>query len=109
MVYFEEVFFGIKNDIHLANIYIVPENSTHLRHDEFDILKHYMEKIPHDTGVLLCGDYNALTDELPDFETHFSGSNGDLDNLLPPDEMETHSVIEYMRNIDIDALWTKIP
>ena len=94
-------FFGIKNDIYLANIYIVPENSTHLRHDEFDILKHYMEKIPHDTGVLLCGDYNARTGELPDLETHFSGSNGDLDNLLPPDEMETHSVMEYMRNVDI--------
>ena len=94
-------FFGIKNDIYLANIYIVPENSTHLRHDEFDILKHYMQKIPHDTGVLLCGDYNARTGELPDFETHFSGSNGDLDNLLPSDEMETHSVIEYMRNVDI--------
>ena len=60
-----------------------------------------MEKIPHDSNVLLCGDYNARTGEVPDFEEQFSGSNGDLDNLLPPDDMETYSIIEYMRDVGI--------
>ena len=60
-----------------------------------------MEKIPHDGDVLFCGDYNARTGEVPDFEEQLWGSNGDLDNLLPPDEMETYSIIEYMRDVGI--------
>ena len=37
-------FFGIKHDIYMGNVYIVPEYSTYLRNDEFYILYKYIEK-----------------------------------------------------------------
>ena len=49
-------------------------------------------------GVMLCGDFNARTGEVPDFVTHFGGSNGDLDNLLPPEENQTSSALDYLRD-----------
>ena len=39
-------FFGLKSDIYLGNIYIVPENSAYLRNEEFHLLYQYKEKIP---------------------------------------------------------------
>ena len=91
-------FFGLKHDVYIGNIYIVPENSTYLKHDAFDILYRYIEKIPDNAEVLLCGDFNARTGEVPDFVTHFGGSNGDLDNLLPPEENQTSSASDYLRD-----------
>ena len=49
----------------------------------------------------LCGDYNARTGEVPDFEEQLSGSNGDLDNLLQPDDMETYNILKYIRYVGI--------
>ena len=60
-----------------------------------------MEKISHDSDVLLWEDYNARTGEMSDFEEQFWGSNGDLDILLPRDKMETYNIIEYMRDAGI--------
>ena len=91
-------FFGLKHDVYIGNVYIVPENSTYLKHDAFDILYRYIEKIPDNAEVLLCGDFNARTGEVPDFVTHFGGSNGDLDNLLPPEENQTSSALDYLRD-----------
>ena len=94
-------FFGIKNDIYLGNVYIVPENSAYLRDDEFYILYQHIEKIPDNSEVLLCGEYNAQTGEVPDFEAHVFGTNGDLENLLPPEDKENHRIVEYLFKIDM--------
>ena len=47
-------FFGLKHDVYIGNVYIVPENFTYLKHDAFDILYRYIEKIPDNAEVLLC-------------------------------------------------------
>ena len=91
-------FFGLKYDVHIGNVYIVPENSTYLKHVAFDMLYYYIEKIPDSAKVLLCGDFNARTCEVSDFVTHFGHSNGNLDNLLPPEENQTSSALEYLRD-----------
>ena len=97
----QKSFFDLKKDVYLGNVYIVPENSAYLRHDEFDLLYHYMKKNPDNAEVLLCGDYNARTGEMPDLEAQFCGNNGDLENLLPPEDKETHGIMEHLFDIDM--------
>ena len=69
-------FFGSHNDVYLANIHIVPDGSTYLKHDEFDLLYEEMLKVPDNSEVLLCGDYNARAGVKLEFDVHFSGCNG---------------------------------
>ena len=76
-------FFGFENDIYVANVYIVPEGSTYLKYDEFSLFYDQILKVPDGCGILLCGDYNARTGVMWDFNVNFTGSNGDLDHLLP--------------------------
>ena len=90
--------FGLKHDVYTGNIYIVPDNSTYLKHDAFDILHRYIEKSPDNAEVLLFGDFNARTGKVPDFVTNFDGSNVDLDYLLPPGEDGTSSALDYLRD-----------
>ena len=78
-------FFGFQSDVYVANVYIVPEGYTYLMHDGYIVLYDHVVEVPNNCEILLCGDYNARTGILPDFNTHFMGSNGDLDQLLPYD------------------------
>ena len=66
-------------------------------------VKHYMVKIYHDTDILLCVDYNTRAGKVPDYETPFWRSSGDLakQSWLMPDEMGTCNVIEYMLKVDM--------
>ena len=89
-------FFGFRNDVYLANIYIVPEGSTYLKQNEFNLLYEDILKVPDNSEVLLCGDYNARTGVKLEFDVHFSGCNGDLNDLLPPDDGGVYYMIENM-------------
>ena len=76
-------FFGLQKDIYIANIYIVPEGSVHLKHDPFIALHNDISSLPEDCAILCCGDYNARTNTLPDFTDPVHGSDGLLADLLP--------------------------
>ena len=76
-------YFGFKNDLHVANIYIVPQGSVHMRDDVFALLYEDVAHIPSHANVLLCGDYNAHRNTLSDYEIENRvGSDGNLVNLL---------------------------
>ena len=92
----KKTFFGFRNDVYLANIYIVPEGSTYLKHDEFNLLYEEILNVADNSEVLLCGDYNARTGVKLEFDVHFSGCNGDLNDLLPPDDGGVYYMIESM-------------
>ena len=94
-------FFGLENDIYLANIYIVPEGSTYLKHDEFNLLYQQILKVPDESEIALCGDYNARTGILPDIDFHADGSNAGLNELLPHDDLGIYDLINEMRHRDV--------
>ena len=80
-----KMIFGLQKDIYIANIYIVPKVSVHLKHDPFMMLHNEISSLPED--CLCCGDYNARTNTLPDFTDPADGSEGLLDDIklkLPP-------------------------
>ena len=93
-------FFGLENDTYLANIYIVPEGSIYLKHDEFNLLNQQILKVPDKSVIALCGDYNARTGILPDFDFHADGSNAGLNELLPHDDLGIYDLIDEMRHQD---------
>ena len=94
-------FFGIQSDIYVANVYTVPEGSTYIRHDEYNVIYDHVVNIPSDSEILLCGDFNARTGTTPDFDTYFIRSNGDLDRLLPYDVTYPHQLREQILSTDI--------
>ena len=94
-------FFGFEKDVYLGNVYIVPEGSTYLRHDEFNLLYQEILKVPDDSEIALCGDYNARTGTTLDFDAHANGSNGGLNQLLPPDDLGVYHLINEMWRRDI--------
>ena len=76
-------FVGLANDLYVANVYIVPETSVYLCHDAFDILQDDLGGFPHNSDILVCGDYNAHTNVVPDFIGEFSnGNNEDLHVII---------------------------
>ena len=102
-------FFGIQSDIYVANVYhyIVPEGSTYIRHDEYNVIYDHVVNIPSDSEILLCGDLNARTGTAPDFDTYFMGSNGDLDRLLPYDVTYPHRLRGHILSTDISIRSSK--
>ena len=65
---------------------MVPQGSVHVRDDVFSILYGNLAQLPPESYVLICGDYNAHTNILPDYDIeNFHGSEGDLMELLPHD------------------------
>ena len=57
-----------------------------MREDAFALLYEDVAHIPSYANVLLCGDYNAHTNTLPDYDIENRvGSDGNLVNLLPED------------------------
>ena len=100
-------FFGFQSDVYVANVYIVPEGSTYLMHDGYNVLYDHVVKVPNNCEILLCGDYNARTGILPDFDTHFMGSNGDLDQLLPYDCLESYPLREQMQGSGVSNRFSR--
>ena len=89
-------FFGFEKDIYLGTVYIVPEGSTYLKYDEFNLLYQQILKVPDDSEIALCGDFNARTGITPDFDLHFNGSNAGLNQFLPPDDLGVYHLINEM-------------
>ena len=77
-------FFGLQKDIFIANIYIVPEGSVHLKHVPLITLHNDISNLTKDCEIICCGDYNERTNTLPDFTDPVDGSDGLLADLLPP-------------------------
>ena len=68
----------------MAIIYFVPEGSTNLRDDPFTILLEDIAQLPDPCQILACGDYNARTNVLPDYDVDdMYGSSGGLEDVLP--------------------------
>ena len=91
--------FGFKNNLYLGCVCIVPENSTYLKHNEYDILFNDMAKIPSDCEILLCGDYNARTNVAADHDRSVCGSDGDLEILIPNRINESCQIISAMHEM----------
>ena len=75
---------GLVTDIHVANVYVPPEDSVHLPINAFETIQNYL----YNTGKLwdyYFGDINAHTCTELDYPLSIHGSGGDLDNLLPHD------------------------
>ena len=75
----EKYCFGLANDLYIANVYVVPENSVHLCHDAFDMLREDLCSFPPDSDFLICGDYNARPNVLPDYlDEYLYGNDADI-------------------------------
>ena len=96
MVNFEEIFLDFESEIYLANIYIVPEGSAYIGYNEFHLLYDQVLNVPNECGIILCGDLNARTGVMPDFDVNCAGSNGDLDELLPGGQVNSSHMMEKM-------------
>ena len=73
---------------------MVPQGSVHVRDDIFSLLYGDLAQSPPESHVLLCGDYNAHTNVLPDYDIeNLHGSEGDLMELLPHDVHKLHDDI----------------
>ena len=91
-------FFGLPSDIYIVAVYIVPENSTHARHDPFGLLQNDIACIPSGwSQILLCGDYNAHTSVESDFMVNINeGSDGELTDYLCKINSERSAKISAM-------------
>ena len=82
--------FGLERPLYLCIAYIAPESSTHYKHacacDAFDTLLTDISEIGDQGDVLLAGDFNARTQELPDTLETIHGVPG-LDGLMPPGDL----------------------
>ena len=87
----------IYNDIYVANVYIVPDGSVCHDDEIFYLLHDQLSKIPASAEVVLCGDYNARTGVIPDFNMDpWNGSNGEMNRLMPDDLDRYLNVMENM-------------
>ena len=91
--------FGLENDLYLCCVYNVPENSTYLKHNEYDLRLDDVAKIPSECGILMCGDYNARTNVLSDHDDYVAGSDGDLRNLMPTNRGESCHMISVLNEM----------
>ena len=85
----DKIFFGLANDLYVAHmyiyiyIYIVPETSVYSCHDVFHILEEDLRGFSTHSDFLVCGDYNARTNVVPDFIGEFLNDNdGDLPLII---------------------------
>ena len=60
-----------------------------------------INKVPDEYEIALCGNYNARTGILPDFDFHVDGSNAGLNQLLPHDDLGIYDLINEMRHKDV--------
>ena len=64
----DKSFFGLNDDVYVANVYAVPESSVFLCHDVFDMLCTEIEKFPTGANVLIYGDTNARTNVITELD-----------------------------------------
>ena len=81
--------FGLANDVYIANVYIIPENSVHLCHDASDMLREDLYGFSPHSDFLICRDYNAHTNVLPDYllDEYLCGDDGDIPFLESANNM----------------------
>ena len=85
------------NDIYVANVYIIPDGPVYHDDEIFYLLHDQLSKIPGSVEVALCGDYNARTGVIPDFNMDaWNGSNGEMNRLMPDDLDRNLYVMENM-------------
>ena len=82
-------FFGWKDDKYLLVVYFPPADSTYVQNttantDYFTILNTELGKHINENDIFICGDFNARTASLPDYNVNqnIPGSDGDLDNFI---------------------------
>ena len=76
--------FGFPSDVFLVSIYITPESSTHAVEDMFYVLQKDIAGLPGNPEIIIVGDMNSRTAELPDFNpNNFTGNDGDLSKFMP--------------------------
>lgn len=94
----EKQFFDLEYDIYIAIVYFMPEGSTNLTDDPFTILLEDITELPDPCQILACGDYNARTNVLADYDADdMYGSSGGLDDVLPGPHIDpTANVNESM-------------
>ena len=96
--------FGLTNDLYIANVYVVPENSVHLCHDAFDMLREDLCGFPPHSDFLICGDYNARTNVLPDYllDEHLCGNDGDIPVLESANYMRSELLRTMAKNKQLE-------
>ena len=109
----EKQFFGLNDDVHIAIVYFVPEGSTNETDDPFRILQDDIAQLPDRCQFLICGDYNARTNVLPDcdIDDMFGGSGG-LEDVLPDSSIDpitniNDSVIKVLHDAGKLSRYTK--
>ena len=96
-------FFGLTNDLFIANVYVVPENSVHLCHNAFDILRDDICGFPPQFDYLLCGDYNARTNTLPDYlDEYLCGNDGNLPIFETANNKQSVLLRKMAENSELD-------
>ncbi|CAG2205334.1 unnamed protein product [Mytilus edulis] len=82
----DKYFFGLSDDIYICASYIPPVSSTHFEND-FIMLDHELSTLSNRGKILVIGDLNSRTGELPDYIKNDSLqiNNFDGSDLLPPD------------------------
>lgn len=73
-------------DIIIGIVYFPPEDSSYIhstntRTDYFNILQEELCKQSENSNIFLCGDFNARTGILPDYQQSFPGNDGNLATL----------------------------
>lgn len=83
---FKKEHFTIDRDIYLCIVYIIPENSTSLRHrtDSFEILKLEIDEFSKIGDIIIGGDFNSRIGLLPDFVEEDDNLywNGDPEQII---------------------------
>ena len=64
---------GLSRNVKLGCVYVVPDNSTHVQQDVFNILEKKITSRAKVHKILICGNYNGHTGRLPDFSAYFVG------------------------------------
>ena len=90
--------FGFENNLYLGCVCVVSENSTYLKHNEYDLQLDEVAKIPSECGILLCGDFNARTNVSSDHDC-VCVSDAELGNLMPSHIGESCHMISVLNEI----------
>ena len=86
-------YFGLRNDLYIANSYFVPEGSSHLHVDAFCLTHGRCMCLATNCDVLMCGYYNSSTSTDPDYMISLNyGSDGDFNELMPS-EVKTWPIL----------------
>ncbi|XP_077984642.1 uncharacterized protein LOC144439242 [Glandiceps talaboti] len=80
---------GLIQDVYICGIYVAPENSTIYRNrdqDQFELLERFVANFYNKGDIIICGDLNARTGELPDFVVSDSANHIPLPSYYEVDE-----------------------